>query len=97
LSKTSIHCAVHDVLIRLMSNGRDRGRITLLPLAANNQYSISKDNHVIPMLEQVVHGDMKFAVFPLMSTLVALGTITEVFDVVEQIFEMGNWYGLFPS
>lgn len=49
------------------------------------------------MLEQIVHGDMKFAVFPLMSTLVALGTITEVFDVVEQIFEMGNWYGLFPS
>ncbi|THH11172.1 hypothetical protein EW146_g8140 [Bondarzewia mesenterica] len=81
LSKNSIHCPARttdncDVLIRLMAIGQDRGerhRMALSRLATGNN-ALRGENHVVPVLKEVVYDDMVFAIFPLMWTgLVTLG------------------------
>ncbi|THH18821.1 hypothetical protein EW146_g2244 [Bondarzewia mesenterica] len=93
----SIHCPARttdnrDVLIRLMAIGQDHGerhRVALSRLAIGNN-ALRGDNHVVPVLKEIVHDDMTFAVFPLLSTGFNdpwYYRFSEVRDAVEQILE----------
>ncbi|THH19667.1 hypothetical protein EW146_g1547 [Bondarzewia mesenterica] len=97
----TIHCPArtidnHDVLIRLMAICRDRGerhRVALSRLATGND-ALRGDNHVVPVLKEIVHDDMTFAVFPLLSTGFSepwYYRFSEVLDAVEQILEGINF------
>ena len=72
-----------------MTIGQDRGegnRMALSPLATGND-AFSPNNHVVP----VVHGDMTFAVSPLMATGFSHPwwyRFFEVLDAVDQILEV---------
>jgi hypothetical protein len=76
-----------------MAIGEDRGerhRMSLSRLATGNS-ALLGNNHVVPVLQEIVHDDMIFAVFPLM----AWGfdhpwfyCFSEVLDAVEQVLEV---------
>ena len=76
-----------------MSIGRDSGtkhRMALSRLATSAE-CLSGPNHTVPVLKEIIHGDMIFAVFPLMST--GFGKpwyyyFSEVLDAVEQVLEV---------
>lgn len=78
-----------------MAIGEDRGtreRDALSRLTVGDNAS-RRDNHVIPILEQIEHNDMLFYVFPLLS----LGfshpwylNFTELLDAIDQVLEV--WY-----
>lgn len=81
--KSTIHCPARttdnrDVLIRLMAVGEDRGE----------RHRI---NHAVPVLQELVHDDMIFAVFPLLSwgfDYPWFYRFSEVVDAVEQVLEV---------
>jgi hypothetical protein len=95
--KNPIHCPARategrDVLIRLVAIGVDRGErhVAALSRLATGDNGLRGDNHVVPVLKEIVHGDMTFVVFPLM----AMGfdypwyyRFSEVLNAVEQILE----------
>jgi hypothetical protein len=99
LLKGTIHCPARttdnfrDVLIRLMAIDKDRGerhRMSLSRLATGDN-ALRGDNHAVPVLREIVHDDMIFAVFPLLS----MGfdypwyfRFSEVLDAVEQVLEV---------
>lgn len=97
LPKNPIQCAARtdenrDVLIRLVAIGQDRDtrhRKALDRLAKGNDASHG-DNHVVPILREIVNNDKIFAVFPLMKEGFShpwYYVCSEVFDAVEQILE----------
>ena len=97
-SKNNIHCPARttdnrDVLIRLMAIGEDRGerhRMSLSRVATGNN-ALLGNNHVVPVLQELVHDDMIFAVFPLMAEgfdYPWFYRFSEVLDAVEQVLEV---------
>jgi hypothetical protein len=76
-----------------MAIGEDRGerhRMSLSRVATGNN-ALRGNNHAFPVLQELVHDDMIFAVFPLLS----MGfdhpwfyRISEVLDAVEQVLEV---------
>jgi hypothetical protein len=84
-----------------MAIGIDRGekhRAALSRLVANDNVS-SGNNHTVPMLKEIVHDDMIFGVFPLMSADFQdlwYYIFSEVIDVTKQVLEVGL-FGLFVS
>ena len=85
-----------------MAIGRDRGErhcVALSRVATGNNASMG-DNHTVPVLQQIVHNDMTFAVFPLMSTGFVnpwYYCFSEVLDAVEQILEVTIFHSLFKG
>lgn len=78
-----------DVMIRLVVKG-DEGKehLKVLRYLANDK---SPRNHSLPLLELIEHEDMVFAVFPLVceSTMCPYyETVSEVFNMLEQLFEV---------
>ena len=82
-----------------MAIGQDRGErhwAALSRLATGNNASMG-DNHTAPVLQQIVHNDMTFVVFPLMSRgfdIPWYHHFSEVLDAVEQILEVTTFYSL---
>jgi len=96
-SKNSITCAARtadnrDVVIRLMAIGQDRGeghRLALSRLATDDN-ALTGPNHTIPVLDELVHRDMVFAVFPKLDDWALLPwyySFSEVLDSVTQTVE----------
>jgi hypothetical protein len=96
--KNNIHCPARttdnrDVLIRLMAIGEDRGeryRKSLSRLATGNN-ALRGNNHAVPVLQEIVHDDMIFAVFPLLKwgfDYPWFYSFSEVLDAVEQVLEV---------
>ena len=98
LLKSTIHCPARttdnrDVLIRLMAIGEDRGERHLVSLArlATGDNALRGSNHTVPVLRQLVHEDMIFAVFPLLSwgfDYPWFYRFSEVLNAVEQVLEV---------
>jgi hypothetical protein len=95
--QSPIHCAARtedgrDVLIRLMAIGNDRGErycAALDRLATGNAASRG-DNHVVPVLDKIYHGNLTFYVFPLMANGYEYPwyfIFPEVLDAIKQILE----------
>lgn len=84
-----------DVVIRLMAIGKDRGeshRLALSRLATGDK-ALTGPNHTVPVLEELVHGDMVFAVFPKLHTWNLSPwyyNFSEVLDSVTQTVEVGR-------
>jgi hypothetical protein len=82
-----------DVVIRLMAIGQDRGeshRLALSRLVTDDK-SLTGPNHTVPVLEELVHGDMVFAVFPKLHDWILLPwyySFSEVLDSVTQTVEV---------
>jgi hypothetical protein len=82
-----------DVVIRLMAIGQDRGeghRLALSRLATDDN-TLTGPNHTIPVLDELVHGDMVFAVFPKLDDWILLPwyySFSEVLDSVTQTVEV---------
>ena len=60
---------------------------------AKGDNALRGTNHAVPVLQELVHDDMIFAVFPLMSTGYAFTLpwyyrFTEVLNAVEQVLEV---------
>jgi hypothetical protein len=76
-----------------MAIGEDRGenhRISLSRLATGDN-ALRGNNHVVPVLQELVHEDMIFAVFPLMCwgfDFPWFYRFSEVIDAVEQVLEV---------
>ena len=97
LAKNSIHCPARttegrDVLIRLMAIGIDRGErhFAALSRLGTGGNALRGDNHIVPVLKEIVHKDMTFVVFPLLATGFDYPwyyRFSEVLDAVEQILE----------
>jgi hypothetical protein len=84
-----------DVVIRLMAIGGDRGESHRLALSrlATDDHALTGPNHAIPVLEELVHGDMIFAVFPMLkdwSNHPWYYCFSEVLDSVTQTVEVGR-------
>jgi hypothetical protein len=103
-SKNNIHCPARttdnrDVLIRLMAIGEDRGERhrTALSRVATGNNALRGNNHVVPVLQEIVHDDMIFAVFPLMADGFDdpwFYHFSEVLDAVEQVLEVTVFFNL---
>ena len=82
-----------DVLIRLMAIGEDRGerhRVSLSRMATGHN-ALGGNNHAVPVLCAIVHNDMIFALFPLLSmgfNYPWFYRFSEVLDAVEQVLEV---------
>ena len=76
-----------------MAIGEDRGerhRMSLSRLATGD-IALLGNNHVVPILKELVHDDMIFAVFPLLSwgfDYPWYYRFSEVLDAVEQVLEV---------
>jgi len=85
LTQNSITCAARtadnrDVVIRLVATGQDRGenhRLALSRLAADDN-ALTGPNHTIPVLDELVHGDMVFAVFLELKRLDSLALVLQL-------------------
>ena len=73
LLQRNIHCAAttedgRHVLIRLIKKG-DQGEthLQVLRRIASGGVALLGDNHALPVLHEIVHDDMVFVVFPLVS------------------------------
>ena len=82
-----------DVVIRLMAIGQDRGESHRLALSllATHDNVLTGPNHTIPVLDELVHGDMVFAVFPRLDNWWLLPwyySFSEVIDCVTQTVEV---------
>jgi hypothetical protein len=98
LLKSTIHCPARttdnrDVLIRLMAIGEDRGERHRMALSrvATGDNALRGTNHAVPVLRELVHDDMIFAVFPLLSmgfTWPWYYRFSEVLSAVEQVLEV---------
>jgi hypothetical protein len=78
-----------------MAIGGDRGDRHGMALS---RLATSRDYHIVPVLHEIVHGDMTFAVFPLMSTGFShpwYYYFSEVLDAIEQILEVRMVYSLY--
>ena len=74
----------------------DRHSMALSRLATGNDV-FRGDNHIVPVLHQITHGDMTFAVFPLMATGFSHPwhyCFAEVVGAVEQVLEVRILYSL---
>ena len=95
--KNSIHCPARttdgrDVLIRLIAIGADRDErhFAALSRLATGDNALRGDNHIVPVLKEIVHEDMTFVVFPLMASgfdYPWFYRFSEVLNAVEQILE----------
>ena len=80
-----------------MAIGQDRGgshRLALSRLATHDK-ALTGPNHTIPVLDELVHGDMVFAVFPRLNDWCLLPwyySFSEVIDCVAQTVEVGRCY-----
>jgi hypothetical protein len=78
-----------------MAIGQDRGeshRLVLSRLATDDK-ALTGPNHTVPVLEELVHGDMVFAVFPKLYTWKLTPwyyNFSEVLDSVTQTVEVGR-------
>jgi hypothetical protein len=78
-----------------MAIGQDRGeghRLALSRLTTDDN-SLTGPNHTIPVLDELVHGDMVFAVFPKLDDWILLPwyySFSEVLDSVTQTVEVGR-------
>ena len=98
LFKSTIHCPARttdnrDVLIRLMAIGEDRGERhrNALSRVATGDNALRGTNHAVPVLRELVHEDMVFAVFPLLSfgfDYLWFYHFSEVLNAVEQVLEV---------
>ena len=98
LFKSTIHCPARttdnrDVLIRLMAIGEDRGERhrNALSRVATGDNALRGTNHAVPVLRELVHEDMVFAVFPLLSfgfDYPWFYHFSEVLNAVEQVLEV---------
>ena len=76
-----------------MAIGEDRGerhRMALSRLAIGDN-ALRGANHIVPVLRELVHDDMIFAVFPLLSfgfDYPYFYRFSEVIDAVEQVLEV---------
>ena len=83
-----------------MAIGQDRGeshRLALSRLATDDK-ALTGPNHTIPVLDELVHGDMVFMVFPKLKDWNLLPWyygFSEVLDNVTQTVEVGRC-SLFP-
>ena len=76
-----------------MAIGEDRGERHLVSLArlATGDNALRGSNHTVPVLRQLVHEDMIFAVFPLLSwgfDYPWFYRFSEVLNAVEQVLEV---------
>ena len=76
-----------------MAIGEDRGERhrTSLSRLATGDIALLGNNHVVPVLQELVHDDMIFAVFPLLSwgfDYPWFYRFTKVLDAVEQVLEV---------
>jgi hypothetical protein len=72
---------------------------TALSRLAMGNNAMRGGNHTVPVLREIVHDDMVFAIFPLMSTGFDYPwyyCFSEVIDAVEQILEATTFAGSFP-
>ena len=82
-----------------MAIGEDRGerhRMALSRLAIGDN-AMRGTNHAVPVLEEFVHGDMIFAVFPLLSygfDSPWFFRFSEVLDAVKQVLEVTVFFNL---
>jgi hypothetical protein len=77
-----------------MAVGEDRGERHLAALSrlATGKNALRGDNHVVPVLREIVLDDKIFVIFPLMWTGFDYPwyyRFSEVLDAVEQILEVG--------
>src|SRR6267154_643670 len=76
-----------------MAIGQDRGeghRLALSRLATDDN-ALTGPNHTIPVLDELVHGDMVFAIFPKLDDWILLPwyySLSEVLDSVTQTVEV---------
>jgi hypothetical protein len=80
-------------VIRLMAIGEDRGERYRMPLSrlAIGDIALDGRNHTVPVLRELVHDDMIFAVFPLLGTGFDrpwFYRFSEVLNAVEQVLEV---------
>jgi hypothetical protein len=98
--QNSPHCPARtndnrDVLIRIMTIGEDHGeghRRALSRLATGHN-ALRGDNHVVPMLGEIVRDDMTFAIFPLLYEGFDhpwYYQFSEVLNAVDQVLEVGR-------
>ena len=78
-----------------MAIGQDRGRSHRLALSclATDDNALTGPNHTIPVLDELVHGDMVFAVFPKLNDWNLLPwyySFSEVLDTITQTVEVGR-------
>ena len=78
-----------------MAIGEDRGERHRMALSrvATGDNALRGTNHAVSVLRELVHEDMVFAVFPLLSTVYALTVpwcyrFTEALNAVEQVLEV---------
>jgi hypothetical protein len=76
-----------------MAIGEDRGERHRMSLSrvATGDNALRGTNHAVPVLRELVHDDMIFAVFPLLSmgfTWPWYYRFSEVLDAVEQVLEV---------
>jgi hypothetical protein len=76
-----------------MAIGEDRGERHLMSLSrlATGDNALQGRNHTVPVLRELVHDDMIFAVFPLLASDFDrpwFYRFSEVLDVVEQVLEV---------
>ena len=98
LLQSTIHCPARttdnrDVLIRMMAIGEDRGERhrNALSRVAKGDNALRGTNHAVPVLQELVHEDMVFAVFPLLSwgfDYPWFYVFSEVINAVEQVLEV---------
>ena len=80
-------------MIRMMAIGEDRGERHRMALArvATGDNALRGSNHTVPVLQELVHEDMIFTVFPLLAwgfDYPWFYHFSEVIDAVEQILEV---------
>ena len=76
-----------------MAIGEDRGERHRMSLSrvATGDNALQGRNHAVPLLQELVHDDMVFAVFPLLSmgfTYPWYYNLAEVLNAVEQVLEV---------
>ena len=76
-----------------MAIGQDRGESHRLALSrlATDDNALTGPNHTVPVLDELVHGDMVFAVFPKLKDWTLLPwyySFSEVLDSVTQTVEV---------
>ena len=96
LLQRNIHCAAttedgRHVLIRLIKKG-DQGEthLQVLRQIASGGVALLGDNHALPVLREIIHDDMVFVVFPLVSCgfHVHYEQVEDVFKAMADVLEV---------